>query len=49
MTARCGKIVFRHSNVLFFLIVSLVTPELGVKLFSKAAFADFLKVIPSEI
>jgi hypothetical protein len=42
MTARCGKIVLRHSVILFFLIVSFVTPEHDDRPASKASFAAFL-------
>ena len=45
--ALCGKIVFKHSMVLFFRIDSFVTPDAGVKAESRAILAAFRGKIPS--
>ena len=49
MAPLCGKIVFKHSIVLFLRIVSFVTPEAGTKAFSSAFLAAFRKDTPSYV
>ena len=46
-TYLCGKIVLRHSIVLFLRIVSFVTPDVAEKALVRAFFAAFLSVMPS--
>ena len=42
MAPLCGKIDFKHSIVLFLRMVSVVTPEAGMKAFSSAFLVAFL-------